>query len=54
MTSMELVELKRPLQELLDRGFIQPSISLWSTYVLFVKKWYHETITNVESSDFQK
>jgi hypothetical protein len=30
--------LKEQLQELLDRGFIRPSVSPWGTPVLFVKK----------------
>ncbi|KAA3480232.1 DNA/RNA polymerases superfamily protein [Gossypium australe] len=33
----ELKELKLQLQELLGRGFIRPSISLWGAPVLFVK-----------------
>ncbi|XP_070031902.1 uncharacterized protein [Nicotiana tomentosiformis] len=32
------VELKEQLQELLDRGFIRPSVSLWGAPVFFVKK----------------
>ena len=38
MTPIELKELKTQLQELVDRGFIRPSISPWGTPVLFVKK----------------
>ena len=38
MTHMELAELKVQLQELLDKGFIQPSNSPWGAPVLFVKK----------------
>ena len=38
MASSELKELKTQLQELVDRGFIRPSISPWGTPVLFVKK----------------
>ena len=38
MTLVELKELKAQLQELLDKGFIRPSVSLWGTPVLFVKK----------------
>ena len=34
----ELKELKTQLQELVDRGFIRPSISPWGASVLFVKK----------------
>ena len=35
---MELAELKKQLQELLDKGFIRPSVSPWGAPVLFVKK----------------
>ena len=38
MASAELKELKTQLQELVDRGFIRPSISPWGAPVLFVKK----------------
>ncbi|XP_052877273.1 uncharacterized protein LOC128283894 [Gossypium arboreum] len=34
----ELVELKAQIQELLDPGFIRPSVSTWGALVLFVKK----------------
>ena len=34
----ELNELKAQLKDLLDKGFIRPSISPWSALVLFVKK----------------
>ncbi|RVW14025.1 Transposon Ty3-I Gag-Pol polyprotein [Vitis vinifera] len=38
MAPVELKELKVQLQELLDKGFIRPSVSAWGTPVLFVKK----------------
>ena len=38
MAPTELKELKEQLQELLDKGFIRPSISPWGAPVLFVKK----------------
>jgi hypothetical protein len=38
MAPTELRELKEQLQELLDQGFIRPSVSLWGAPVLFVKK----------------
>ena len=38
MTPAELKELKTQLQELVDRGFIRPSISPWGAPMLFVKK----------------
>ena len=34
----ELKELKKQLQELLDKGFIRPTVSPWGAPVLFVKK----------------
>ena len=40
MAPMELKELKIQLQELLDNGFIRPSVSPWGALVLFVKKNY--------------
>jgi len=38
MAPTELRELKEQLQELLDRGFIPPSVSPWGAPMLFVKK----------------
>ena len=38
MAPAELVELKKQLQELLEKGFIKPSISPWGAPVLFAKK----------------
>ena len=38
MAPTELKELKIQLQELLDKGFIQPSVSPWGAPILFVKK----------------
>ncbi|KAA3465699.1 RNA-directed DNA polymerase-like protein [Gossypium australe] len=38
MAPKELKELKIQLQELLDKYFIRPSISLWGSIMLFVKK----------------
>ena len=35
---MELKELKIQLQDLVDKGFIRPSVSPWGAPVLFVKK----------------
>ncbi|GKA16657.1 DNA/RNA polymerases superfamily protein [Tanacetum coccineum] len=36
--TVELKELKEQLQEMLENGFIRPSVSPWGTPVLFVKK----------------
>ena len=38
MALTELKELKTQLHKLLDKGFVQPSVSLWDASVLFVKK----------------
>ena len=38
MSTLELVELKLQLKEMLDKGYIRPSVSSWVTSVLFVKK----------------
>ena len=38
MAPLELKELKKQLEELLEKGFIRPSISPWGAPVLFVKK----------------
>jgi hypothetical protein len=38
MPPAELAELKRQLQELLEKGFIRPSTSPWGCSALFVKK----------------
>ncbi|GJR92829.1 putative reverse transcriptase domain-containing protein [Tanacetum coccineum] len=38
MAPIELKELKEQLQEMLENGFIRPSVSPWGAPVLFVKK----------------
>lgn len=38
MSPSELAELKKQLEELLEKGFIRPSVSPWGSPVLFVKK----------------
>ena len=38
MPSTELVELKKQLDELLQKGYIRPSTSPWGSPVLFVRK----------------
>ena len=38
MDPVKLKELKEQLKDLLDKGFIRPSISQWGAPVLFVKK----------------
>ena len=38
MSALELVELKLQLQELIEKGYIQPSVSPWGAPILFLKK----------------
>jgi hypothetical protein len=38
MSMPELVELKLQLKEMMDKGYIRPSVSPWGAPVLFVKK----------------
>ena len=38
MAPAELAELKKQLEELLEKGYIRPSVSPWGSPVLFVKK----------------
>ncbi len=38
MAPTELTELKSQLQDLMDRGFVIPSVSPWGAPILFVKK----------------
>ena len=38
MAPLELKGLKTQLQDLVDKDFIRPSVSLWSAPILFVKK----------------
>ena len=38
MSTPELVELKLQLKEMLDKGYIRPSVSPWGALVQFLKK----------------
>jgi hypothetical protein len=38
MSTLELVELKMQLKEMMDKGYIQPNVSPWGAPDLFVKK----------------
>jgi hypothetical protein len=40
MSTPELVEIKLQLKEMMDKGYIWPSVSPWGALVLFVKKKY--------------
>jgi hypothetical protein len=38
MSTTKLVDLKLQLKEMMDKGYIRPSVSPWGTPILFVKK----------------
>ena len=38
MSASELAELKKQLEDLLDKKFVRPSVSPWGAPVLLVKK----------------
>jgi hypothetical protein len=40
MSMLELVELKLQLKDMMDKGYIRPSVSPWGAAILFVKKKY--------------
>ena len=40
MSTLELIELKMQLQELLEKKYIRPSVSPWGAPMLFVKNKY--------------
>ena len=40
ISTPELVELKLQLKEMLDKGYIRPSVSPWGAPMLFMKKKY--------------
>ena len=40
MSAPELVELKLQLQALIEKGYIQPSVSPWGPLILFIEKKY--------------
>jgi len=40
MAPIELKELKIQLEELLEKGFLRPSVSPWGAPILFMKKKY--------------
>jgi hypothetical protein len=40
MSTPDLVELKLQLKEMMDKGYIRPSMSPWGAPILFLKKKY--------------
>ena len=50
MEQMELKELKEQLKDFLDKDFIQPSLYLRGSQVLFVKKKYGlQCVSNIDN-----
>ena len=54
MAPSELKKLKTQLQDLVDKGFIQPSVSPWGALVLFVKKKGETMRLCIEYQQFNK
>ena len=54
MAPAELKELKAQLKDLIDKGFIQPSISPWGALVLFFKKKDVSLIMCIDYRQFTK
>ncbi|XP_019256357.1 PREDICTED: uncharacterized protein LOC109234750 [Nicotiana attenuata] len=54
MAPYELKGLKEQLQDLLDKGFIRPSISLWGAPILFVKKKHGSKRMCIDYSQLNK
>jgi len=54
MVAPELVELKLQLKEMLDKGYIRPSVSPWGTPILFVNKKDGTPILYIEYTHFNK
>ena len=54
MSPVELKELKQQLKDLLDKGFILPSVSCWCTPVLFVRKKDGSLRMCVDNCQFNK
>ena len=54
MSVPELTELKIQLQELLDKSYIRPSVSLGGSPMLFVKKKDHTLILCIDYKKLNK
>jgi len=54
MSTPELVELKLLLKEMLDKGYIRPSVSPWGALVLFVRKKYGTLRLCIDYKQFNK
>jgi hypothetical protein len=46
VATLELAELKKHIKELLEKGFVRPSSSLWGAPVIFCPKegWYPKVV----------
>jgi hypothetical protein len=53
-TPIELSKLKEQLQELLDCGFIRPSVSPWGAPMLFMKKKDGSMRLCIDCCDFNR
>jgi hypothetical protein len=49
----ELVELKKHIDKLLEKGYIRPNTSPWATLVFFCReeRWYKEDVHRLQSSE---
>ncbi|WRX29254.1 Reverse transcriptase domain - like 10 [Theobroma cacao] len=54
MAPVELKELKDQLEDLLNKGFIRPSVSPWGAPVLFVKKKYGSLMLCIDYRQLNK
>jgi hypothetical protein len=44
MTTLELAELNEHIKELLEKGFIHPSSSLWGVPMIFFQRWWYSEV----------
>jgi hypothetical protein len=53
MATPELVELKEHIKELLEKGFVHPSSSLWGAPVIFCpeEEWYSKVVHGLSCPD---
>ena len=54
MGTLELVELKLHIKEILDKGYIRQSVSSWGELVLFVKKKDETLILCIDNRQLNK
>jgi hypothetical protein len=54
MTMPELVELKLQLKEMMDKGYIRPSVSLWGAPIIFLKDKYDTFLLCIDYRQLNK